>query len=149
MKRLVFPEMKTAKGYKLGVWSADCPTFRADEDYRVHLIGQLMPEFRHERRRAEAEADKRIDDLCRMAYVHTLREFVRRLADTYARRFPLKIQGKTLLGFDPEHVARFYQPYRDHKGRPDPRLDNLLAEMARNAPSFAQDRDSESVRRGR
>lgn len=130
MNKLVFPPTTTPNGYQIGKFICDCPTFYADDDYRTLMISNLMPEYGMLRRRAEAEADKRIDELGRSAFINSMRDYVRRLADTYAKRFPHKINGKTLDGFDPEYASKFYMPRRYTKGRTDPRLDQLLIKMA-------------------
>lgn len=141
---MVFPEeIRTRKGYRIaGGWVADIPDYFSCADYRTRLISQILPELGYDRLKAEKEADRRIDEMARETYVHRLKEFIRRMADEYAKRFPSKVNAKTLDGFDPSTVATLFQPYRTRTGRAGSQsLTNLLSTMARKAPEMAPDSD--------
>lgn len=132
MKRMLVTDIVTSKGYVIkGGWVCEIPDFKADEAYRTKLISQILPELGYDRLKAEREADKRIDEMCREPFIHRMKEFVRRMADDYAKRFPARIKGKHLDGFDPHVIAQHYQPYRARTGRDgSPQLHKLLADMA-------------------
>jgi hypothetical protein len=142
MKRAMMPEITSFKKFKVSEgWIAEIPTFGADEEYVARLRGALMADYNNHVIKAEAEARDRIDRMGRNEFLTRLKDMVKQAADTYARRFPDLVQpDRSLAGFDPSRIQRFFVPYRPSPGRDGtPAFKAELVAMATEARSRAKE----------
>ena len=129
MKQVVIPELRTEAGYIIpGGWKAWVPEFFVDATYMQALTQALAP-YHPE---PEKEARRRMQDMGEVGFVSRLKDFIRRHADRYAKRFPhTRRPDRTLAGFDPERLqTRFIPGERSWGNNPKPYITKALTEMA-------------------
>lgn len=133
MKQITMSDIVSLNGYRIpGGWIAHVPVFSADPTYTNALTEALVPEFGGMRFQAEKEAKNTVDELGSVEFVSRLRDFIKRNADTYARRWPHLISDdRTLRGFDPAELQKRFVPGAASKGRfPKAYLISALQKMA-------------------
>lgn len=136
MIRVLMPQFRSLKGHQIpGGWVAIVPQFSADADYEAWLVGKVLPEHNHDHAKARADAKARIHAVGQTFYLQSLKLFVSRCADDYAKRFgDLRNPDRTLKGFDPEKLQAVFVPHRKSKGRyGDTGIKGVLVGMAESA----------------
>jgi hypothetical protein len=132
VRRVRMPDITTSRGYEIpGGWIALVPAFSCDAEYEARLTSDILPSLNHHQPKAQEEARRRIDNLGRTEFVRRLKEFIKRNADEYGRKWPHARIGKRLAGFDPEKLQYAFTPYQESPGRDGKlKLKNMLVEMA-------------------
>ena len=123
-------------GYLIpGGWHLVYGLWSVDPDRETLWMQTLLPECNFDAHKARKEAKTRAADMGASYEKIAAIDFLRRMAETYAKRFPDLIQeNRTLRGFDPEKVTKAFLPYRKSGGRDgDLQLRQLLLSMATNA----------------
>jgi hypothetical protein len=118
-----------------GGWSLVYGMWQVDAAREAMWVAALMPEMNHDQPKVLKEVRKRADQLGGSFERQGIIEFLKRLAEQYAQRFPDLVQpDRSLRGFDPAKAQHYYLPYRAKTGRDgDVNTRQALFQMAQNA----------------
>lgn len=128
MRQVVIPDLTSGLIRIPGGWMAWVPEFRADATYETALSEALHGKHREPLK----EAQRRIQEMAEVEFLSRLKDFIKRYAEAYAKRFPHLVNpDHTLEGFDPESLQlRFIPGSRSAGNTSKAYIAKALTEMA-------------------
>ena len=127
------PDLRSQNGHLIkGGWKAWVPDFYAEPAYHTALTKAHQSKYGE---RAQLVARAKVQDLCEVEFLSRLKDFIKRNADIYAKRWPRTKQADdTLAGFNPEILQTRFIPGSTSVGsKTKPAVLSALQQMAEAA----------------